>query len=336
MRHDQHDKQPGLLAWVLRTALLHRSELDELELFKAMPFARRPILWAEQRPLLGGLAMTGLGIRRPIFIDHQIRPEPRFGHGRPEHPQIRALLESRRAHFAGLLDGFLGHEPRLTSIPLHGRKDGTGPYWDNGWLPPLDALALYGFLERARPLRYIEIGSGNSTKFARHAIEENALGTRITSIDPAPRAHINALCDETIRTPLERTDLTIFSELDAGDIVFFDGSHRIFMGSDVAVFFFEVLPRLRPGVLVHIHDIMLPADYPPHWRYRYYNEQYLLAAFLLANPTLFDIEWPSSFINRDEALSAPVRPLWQKLAITDEYHPASFWLRTRPGPRSTP
>lgn len=321
--------RPGQLAWVLRAMLLHRSELDPLELIRAVPFAKGAILWAERRPMIGGLTMSALGFRRPIFIDHPIRPEPRFGYGRPEHPGIKALLEANRDHYAELLGAFAGHAPRLAAIPVHGRTAGTTPYWDNGWLPPLDALALYGFIERMRPLRYVEIGSGNSTKFARYAIDENALGTRITSIDPAPRAHIDALCDEVIRTPLERTDLAVFSELGAGDIVFFDGSHRILMGSDVTVFFFEVLPRLRPGVLVHIHDVMLPADYPPDWRWRYYSEQYLLAAILLANPALFDIEWPSAFINGDTEFCARINRLWEKIEVTEEYRPASCWLRIK-------
>jgi hypothetical protein len=101
------------------------------------------------------------------------------------------------------------------------------------------------------------------------------------------------------------------------------------MGSDVTVFFFEVLPLLRPGVLVHIHDIMLPRDYPPEWRLRYYSEQYLLAAFLLANPARFDVELPNAFINGDDHLSDQVGPLWKRIALTETYLPASFWLRIR-------
>jgi hypothetical protein len=99
------------------------------------------------------------------------------------------------------------------------------------------------------------------------------------------------------------------------------------MGSDVTVFFFEILPLLRPGVLVHVHDILLPRDYPPEWRYRYYSEQYLLAAFLLADR--FDVLLPNAFIDGDEHLRALVDPVWQRIGFTEKYAPTSFWLQVR-------
>ncbi len=315
------------LAPRIRKGLADAAQQDKLELLRAVPIAERPLLWLEERPTLHGLVLSAFGLRRPIFIDHPVRPQPRFGHGRPDHPQLKALFERDRARYAERLDGFAAHSSLLAAIPIRDRKEGSEPYWDNGWLPPLDALTLYGFLAETNPRRYVEIGSGNSTKFARRAINDLGLRTHVTSIDPVPRASVDALCDLTIRSPLEQTDLAVFADLDAGDIVFFDGSHRVFMGSDVTVFFFEVLPRLRPGVLVHIHDIMLPSDYPPGWRWRYYSEQYLLAAFLLANPSWFDVELPNAFIHGDRKLRGIIEPLWQKISLTQEYEPASFWLR---------
>jgi hypothetical protein len=95
--------------------------------------------------------------------------------------------------------------------------------------------------------------------FARYAIRSGNLKTTISSIDPNPRADINKLCDHVFRANMEQFDPKLFQELEAGDILFFDGSHRIFSNTDVTVFFLEVLPRLKPGVLVHIHDIFLPA-----------------------------------------------------------------------------
>jgi hypothetical protein len=313
----------------IRKILADVGQQDRLELVRALPFVERPLLWLEERPTLHGAALSAVGLRRPIFVDHPVRPEPRFGHGRPVHPEISALLEDGRDRYATRLKGFLAHGDRLAAIPLRDRKEGSAPYWDNGWLPPLDALGLYGWLAEANPRRYLEIGSGNSTKFVRRAITDHGLRTQVTSIDPVPRAHVDALCDTTIRSPLEQADLAVFANLEAGDIVFFDGSHRVFMGSDVTVFFFEVLPRLAPGVVVHIHDIMLPGDYPPRWRWRYYSEQYLLAAFLLASPGRYDVELPNAFIDGDPDLRAPVEALWRQigLARAQEYEPASFWMR---------
>jgi hypothetical protein len=284
--------------------------------------------WLDRHPMLRGVVLSAFGLQLPIFID-PMRSQPRFGYGRPEHSGIKALLERNRSRYVERLNRFLALSDDLAAIPPQGRPDDTAPYWDNAWLPPLDAFALYGFLVEANPRRYVEIGSGNSTKFARRAIEDHGLRTHITSIDPAPRAHIDALCDVTIRSPLEETDLGIFADLEAGDIVFLDGSHRVFMGSDVTVFFFEILPLLRPGVLVHIHDILLPRDYPPDWRLRYYSEQYLLAAFLLAGPARFEIELPNAFIHGEDDLRDQVEPLWKRIELTEAHTPASFWLRIR-------
>jgi hypothetical protein len=293
--------------------------------------------WLERHPMLQGVILSVFGLQWPIFLDHPMRPEPRFGYGRPEHSGIKTLLARNRSRYAERLNRFLALTDDLAAIPLQGRPAGTVPYWDNTWLPPLDAFALYGFLVEANPRRYVEIGSGNSTKFARRAIEDHGLRTHVTSIDPAPRTHIDALCDVTIRSPLEETDLGIFAGLDAGDIVFLDGSHRVFMGSDVTVFFFEVMPLLRPGVLVHIHDILLPRDYPPYWRMRYYSEQYLLAAFLLADPARFEVELPNAFINGEDDLRDQLEPLWKRIALTEAHTPASFWLRiTENAPASEP
>jgi predicted O-methyltransferase YrrM len=303
--------------------------MDKLELLRALPVIERPLHWLEQHPTLHGIVLSTVGLRRPIFVDHRVRPVARFGYGRPEHPQIRALLEKNRANYADRLAGFVDLADRLATIPPHGSRDGSTPYWDNGWLPALDALALYGLVAEWNPKRYLEIGSGNSTKYVRRAIDDHGLRTRVTSIDPRPRAHVDALCENVIRSRLEDVAVDVFADLEADDVVFLDGSHRVFMGSDVTVFFFEILPLLRPGVLVHIHDILLPRDYPPEWRYRYYSEQYLLAAFLLADPARFDVVLPNAFIDDDEQLRGILDPLWQRIGFTDKYQPGSFWLQVR-------
>ncbi len=122
-----------------------------------------------------------------------------------------------------------------------------------------------------------------------------------------PRREIDAICDRTLRAPLEGCDLTLFEELRAGDIVFFDGSHRSFANSDVTVFFFEVMPRLAPGVIVQIHDIFIPDDYRPRGNCRLYNEQYLLAAMLLCGAPPFRVTAPVMYLCQDPAMSARVR-----------------------------
>jgi predicted O-methyltransferase YrrM len=328
MRSGGKATRVGRLARLARTAVTAGSELDKVELIRALPVIERPLVWLEEHPTLHGVVLSAFGLRRPIFVDHRVRPVARFGYGRPEHREIAELLEKNRPRYAERLTRFAGLS-ELARIAPRGHKDSLEPYWENGWLPALDALVLYGLLAELNPERYVEIGSGNSTKFVRRAITDHGLRTQVTSIDPEPRAHVDTLCDRVIRTRLEDSSPDVFTELDAGDVIFLDGSHRIFMGSDVTVFFFEILPLLRSGVLVHIHDIMLPRDYPPSWRYRYYSEQYLLAAFLMADPARFDVELPNAFVNGDPELRGLVEPFWRRLGSIDRYEPASFWLRVR-------
>jgi hypothetical protein len=189
---------------------------------------------------------------------------------------------------------------------------------------------LYAFACRENPRLYVEIGSGNSTKFIKRAQQDHRLRTRIVSIDPLPRAEIDELCDETRREPLEATDLAVFDELTAGDIVLMDGSHRVFTNSDVSVFFLEVLPRLKTGVLVYIDDIYLPFDYPPEWTPRYYSEQYMLAVLLLSEAERYEVVLPCTFVGQDPSLMCILDPIWKEGPIAEAALPGNgFWLRVR-------
>ena len=159
---------------------------------------------------------------------------------------------------------------------------GDGPYWLNDFFPPLDAIALPGMIADCRRALYMEIGSGNRTKFARRAVRRYSPATRIVSIDPEPRAEVNDIGDDVVRERMESVDLAIFRRLYPGDFLFIDSSHRCLMNSDVTATFLEVFPYLQPGVHVHFHDIFLPWGYPLEWTGRHYSEQYLLACWLLA------------------------------------------------------
>jgi len=162
-----------------------------------------------------------------------------------------------------------------------------------------------------RPDVYLEIGSGNSTKFARYAIEHFNLGTRIISIDPEPRAEINALCDEIHRTALEDIDTGIFERLPQKTVLFIDSSHRAFQNSDTTVYFTEILPSLPRDTVFGVHDIFLPYDYPEHWigEKRYYNEQYLLACWLLAGGGI-DTVLPNAYTYFSEISNKVLADLW--------------------------
>jgi hypothetical protein len=216
--------------------------------------------------------------------------------------------------------------PKYARIDAHAATE-VDPYWANGWLPAADGLMIYGLLASRRPKRYLEVGSGNSTKFARRAIRDFGLETLIISIDPAPRAEINDLCDTVIRLPVEDVDLvSLTSQLRAGDIVFIDNSHRSFQNSDVTVCILELIPQLPRGVLYGVHDIYLPNDYEPcHLNY-YYNEQYLLAAYLLGGGLGDRAAMPVHYALRTPELAEKIGRLYCEAIPKVHWGGSSFWL----------
>lgn len=258
----------------------------------------------------GRLAGSLLGSAQLILVDYPTSASntPRYGYGRPSHQRLERLLAQRRERYRELLEGFGAYREDLLAIPLD-RAEAGEPHWRNGLLFGLDGVSLYGFIRRNAPRRYIEVGSGNSTLFADRARRDGGLDTEIVSIDPFPRREIDAICDAVVRQPLERTDLSVFDGLTEGDVVFFDGSHRVFMNSDAVAFFLDVLPELAPGVLVGIHDIQLPDDYRPEHADRYYSEQYLLASYLLAEGGWLRPELPCWYVSHDPQLGELARGL---------------------------
>jgi predicted O-methyltransferase YrrM len=256
----------------------------------------------------------------PILVDYLPKELPRYGYGKPPHSLLLQAIERNREQYRETLTHFVGFLDKFSAIPLWSREaiaaDPTIPYWETGsssaWFPGIDAISLYSMLALNHPAQYLEIGSGLSTLIARRSVSDNNLHTVITSIDPHPRREIDAACDNVIRLPLEDIDLSIFDQLNAGDILFVDGSHRVFMNSDATILFLEVIPRLNNGVFIHIHDIFLPYDYPPKYanERRYYSEQYLLAVAILSGEKDFDIVLPNYFVSQDSELNGILDPIF--------------------------
>lgn len=272
-------------------------------------------------------AVWRLRAAQRVHLDYPVRSTPRYGHGKPSHSRLHQLISKHDDAYATLLTGALDYSEELASIPVMPGVGSALTSWRNGWLPPTDMVAHYALIRSERPGRYIEIGSGESTKLVRMAVKDGGLPTEIVSVDPYPRAEVNSLCDRVVRSRLEDADLAVFSDMQPGDIVFFDGSHRSFMNSDVSVFFLEVLPELPRGLLVGIHDIDLPWDYRPEWAIRYYNEQYLLAVHLLAAAP--EIVFPSRHVAVTKSLASILDPLWADSRIPDmDRVGGAFWFRT--------
>jgi hypothetical protein len=262
------------------------------------------------------------------YFRKKVLNKPRWGYNNPPHTLLHDIINQRRTSYKKLLTTLVEYKQNFLRIPkYHDKSNRYEPHLDNHWLPGLDSFVLYSVLGIYKPDKFIEVGSGNSTKFARRSIRDNQLKTMIYSIDPQPRVGCDAICDQIIRKPVEELDVRFFDKLNSGDILFVDSSHRCFMGSDVTTMFIDVLPRLKAGVIVEFHDIFLPYDYPPHWGRRYYQEQYLLAAYLLAEGNKFEILLPNAFISHDPELMAILAPvLSDKKWGNANRGGGSFWI----------
>jgi predicted O-methyltransferase YrrM len=242
----------------------------------------------------------------------------------------RRIIETGEARYGALLSSFLAYQTAFTRISVAESTDERAPHWSNPWFPALDAICLSGLVAKLNPRRYVEVGSGNSTKYVRRAISDHGLRTRVISIDPYPRAVIDDLCDEVIRDKLENCDLKVFADLGPEDLVFIDNSHRSFQGSDVTVFFTEILPLLKSGCHYGIHDIFLPHDYVESWLSRYYNEQYLLMAYLLGGASGDEIVLPVHHVEKTPALLAVLDPLLRHPALSGVHAlGGAFWMKRR-------
>ncbi|WP_196810077.1 class I SAM-dependent methyltransferase [Mycobacterium sp. 360MFTsu5.1] len=220
----------------------------------------------------------------------------------------------------------------LLKFPMESQSESSF-YYDNHVFGPADAEFLYSMIRYARPKRIIEIGSGQSTLMARHAIaanraEESAYSCRHICIEPYEAGWLNELDVELIRTPVEQIDLDVFGELEEGDILFIDSSHMIRPQGDVLFEYLQILPILQSGVFVHIHDIRTPKDYQPGWlsrEVRFWNEQYLVEAFLSFNHE-YKIVGALNFLKHHypQELSNSC-PVFGERA--DHWEPGSLWIQ---------
>ena len=154
------------------------------------------------------------------------------------------------------------------------------PRWNQDWFPRLDAAAAYTMVRTLKPKRIVEVGSGHSTRFLARAVADGGLETRITALDPEPRASLEGLKVLWLKQPVQATSLKVFEALAERDILFIDSSHKLERGSDVEFLLETVLPCLAKGVRLHFHDIFLPEPYPAAWAWRRYNEQEAVAPLI--------------------------------------------------------
>lgn len=199
----------------------------------------------------------------------------------------------------------------------------------NGAYESVDAEILHCMIRAYKPKRVFEIGSGYSTRVSAEALLKNGGGGELVAFEPYPHPILQVGFSGLTRLvpkKIQDVPLEAFDALEANDILFIDSSHAASTGSDVVREYLEILPRLKPGVLVHIHDIFLPNDYPKDWvlkEHRFWNEQYLLQAFLAFNSS-FEVLWAGNYMHtrHPEALTAAFASYNPSTT-----NPGSFWIR---------
>jgi predicted O-methyltransferase YrrM len=257
------------------------------------------------------------------------------------------LQLSRQLHFLNEIASEYGEE---WTFPTQA-KDKSAYHYNNGFFETVDAEIAYSFVRRYKPLRILEIGAGYSTRVLATALEanltEDSVRGELISVDPhLDRAPESGFSNQVGLVParVQDLDLELFQSLEKNDILFIDSSHVVGVGSDVVREVLEILPVIRPGVLIHLHDIFIPADYPRETvlkNFCFWSEQYLLQAFLSFNAS-FEVLWSSSAMQmfQPRALEATF-PNWSSsyrdmpratrrfLPTPDSQRvwPSSFWMR---------
>lgn len=273
--------------------------------------------------------MTGLrtllGIRREMLFTPYRYAEQIIPPGsRTAYPAVTAAMRRSEDQFREVLSGL--EQFRETFSGFSGAEP-PEPRWEQDWFPRLDGAVAYAFVRWLQPDRIIEVGSGHSTRFLARAIRDGELATRITSIDPAPRADVKSLAEvDSCRMTIQECDGNRFDQLRSGDFLFIDSSHLLLPGSDVDLLLNRVLPALPSGVVVHIHDMFLPDDYPGEWDWRGYNEQLAVLPLIIGGgfETLWSSRYATTRLLKDVRASAVAG-----LPLPEGAFETSLWMKKR-------
>ncbi len=308
-----------------------------------------PPSWRD-RLILGGLRAVPKPLaRHALFLmkSHPSLADALGYHVRPIHyydplPDFRAITTdaTARRRISPAVDFDLDGQQRLAGrlasnfgAELESVAESRAFDFANGYFAGLDAATYYALIRDLRPARVVEIGSGMSTRIAARALARNLAEGRhgeLVCIEPFPEARLtNDMPKATlIRQRVEDVPLEFFDNLQVNDILFIDSSHAVKFGGDVCREFLEILPRLKPGVWVHVHDVFFPQDYPARWlidQRQAFTEQYLLEAFLAFNQA-FEVRLSLHWLWTDYHKALSDR--WPGAVVTgsQQHSPASFWM----------
>ena len=270
-----------------------------------------------------GFHVTPARFNQPI-PDTQSLPETLWS-----GPSELVGIHMNEAAQLNLLRGFSKFRDEYQHFPAAKTQEHNKFYLGNGLFDGADALVAYCMIRHFQPRLIIEVGSGFSSLVLGQAAEKNK-NSDLICIEPFPREFLREGfpgLQSLIEKKVQDIGLEFFSQLASGDILFIDSSHTVKIGGDVNYLFLEVLPRLHPGVIVHVHDIFLPFEYRRDWvmdEFRFWTEQYLLRAFLTFNSE-FEVLLANYYLSRyhEEHLRAtfPNLPRWIG---------GSFWMRRKP------
>jgi len=289
-------------------------------------------------------AVMPICLRNPQFRDlfqnwerHGFHVTPsRFNQPIPDTQSLPETLWSGPSDLAGidmneraqlnLLQSFSKFRNDYDHFPTGPTEKHDRFYLGNGLFDGVDALVAYCMVRHFQPRLVIEVASGFSSLALGQAAAKNGRSA-VICIEPFPREFLRKGfpgLQTLIEKNVQEIELEFFSQLKSGDILFIDSSHTVKIGGDVNYLFLEVLPRLNPGVIVHVHDIFLPFEYRRDWvldEFRFWTEQYLLQAFLAFNSE-FKVLLGNYYLSRyhEQHLQAafPTLPRWIG---------GSFWMR---------
>jgi len=286
----------------------------------------------------GKLKLAYQCVRSPFFRwvepGHYYSPLPdmaeverRTSYIYPPPPSELPGIDLRPDHHKRLLRDFV---PYNAAPAIERRFNPNSRYFrPNGSFHFQDAFTLYAMIRHLMPARFIEVGCGMSSCVILDTYEALRLNPQLTFIDPYPEFLLKVIHAEDrsrfeLRTQcIQDVPKEIFGELEAGDVLFIDTSHASKVGSDVNHIFFHILPLLKKGVYLHFHDIWYPFEYPKDWLYRgmFWNEAYLLRAFLMYNPN-FEIVMFNNYV-----LRCVTEQVKSDFPLFAEEPGASIWLR---------
>jgi hypothetical protein len=257
----------------------------------------------------------------------------------PDTQSLPESLWNRPSELVGIdmndamqLDLLRNHFPKFRheydQFPTEPTGESGRFHFSNGFFDGTDALVAYCMIRHFQPRLIIEVGSGFSSLVAAEAIAKNN-NSALICVEPFPvdflRQGFPGL-HSLIEKKVQDINLEFFSQLESADILFIDSSHTVKIGGDVNYLFLEVLPRLKPGVIVHVHDIFLPFEYRRDWvmeEFRFWTEQYLLQAFLSFNSE-FEVLMANSYVAhrymKDLKATFMNSPWWGG---------GSFWMRRK-------